>query len=65
MISEIDIRRTARIMIRRYGDTADLEACMRADELGGKGDRAGMRVWLRILSAIDALQNVQPGETMQ
>jgi hypothetical protein len=65
MISEIDIWRTAGIMIKRYGDAADFEACVRADELGGKGDRAGMRVWLRILDAIDRLQNVQPGEPKQ
>lgn len=65
MISEIDIWRTAGIMIKRYGDTADIEACRRADELGGKGDRAGMRVWLRILDAIDRLQNVQPSELRQ
>lgn len=52
-------------MIKRYGDTADFEACLRADKLGAEGDRDRMRVWLRILKAIDALQNVQPGETRQ
>lgn len=65
MISEIDIRRTANIMIKRYGDTADFEACMRADEFAEKGDRAGMRVWLRVLDAIDQIQHVQPGEMRQ
>lgn len=65
MISEIDIWRTATVMIKRYGNTADLEACICADELAAKGDRAGMRVWLRILNAIDRLQHVQPGEARQ
>lgn len=65
MISEIDIQRTALIMIKQYGDAADFEACLRADALSAKGDSAGMRVWLRILDAIDRLQNVQPGETRQ
>lgn len=65
MISEIDIQRTAVIMIKRYGDTADFEACLRADELSAKGDSAGMRVGLRILAAIDTLRSVQPGETRQ
>jgi hypothetical protein len=64
MIAEIDIWRTAGILINRHGDTADLEARRRADDLGGEGNR-GMRTWLRILTAIDALQNVQPGETEQ
>lgn len=65
MISEIDIQRTAVIMIKRYGDTADFEACLRADELSAEGDSAGMRVWLRILAAIDTLRSVQPGEMRQ
>ncbi len=62
VVPEIDIWRTANLMIRRYGGTADLEACLRADELSAKGDRAGMLVWLRILAAIDSLQNVKPNE---
>lgn len=62
MIPEIDIWRAAILMINRYGADADLEACSRADELGGKGDRQGMRVWLRILKAIDALQHPQSEE---
>lgn len=65
MISDNDIWRTAGIMIKRYGEAADFEACIRADEFAEKGDRAGMRVWLRIMEAIDALQNVQLGETKQ
>jgi len=65
MIPEIDIWRAAGAMVKRYGNAADFQACLRADELSAKGDRVGMRVWLRILEAIDALQNVQPGETKQ
>lgn len=65
MIPEIDIWRTAGIMIKRYGDAADIAACMHADEFGAMGDCAGMRVWLRILGAIDQMQNVQSGETRQ
>jgi hypothetical protein len=65
MIPEIDIWRAASVMIRRYKETADFEAARRADEFGAKGDRAGMRIWLQILAAIDALQHVQAGETMQ
>lgn len=65
MIPATDIWRVAGMMIKRYGDTADLEAGIRADELGGKGDRASMRIWLRILDAIDRLQHVRPGELKQ
>jgi hypothetical protein len=65
MISDQDIWLTAGIMIKRFGETADFEACIRADEFAQKGDRTGMRVWLRILDAIDRLRNVQPGEAKQ
>jgi hypothetical protein len=65
MISDRDIWRTAGVIIKRSGETADFESCVRADELREKGDRAGMRVWLRILTAINRLQHVQPGETKQ
>lgn len=65
MISDQDIWRTAGIMIKRYSDTADFEACIRADEFAAKGDRAGMRAWLRILDTIDRLQHVRPGEAKQ
>lgn len=65
MISNQDIWLTAGVMIKRYGETADFEACIRADEFAEKGDRAGMWVWLRILDAIDRLQHVQPGEVRQ
>lgn len=62
MISDINIWRCASVMIKRYGDLADVEAAARADEYEKRGER-GQRVWLRIMRAIDALQKVQAGET--
>jgi hypothetical protein len=63
VILDIDIWRCAGVMIKRYGDLADVEAAARADEYEKKGERDGQRVWLRILKAIDELRSVQPGET--
>lgn len=63
MIPDIDIWRCAALMIKRYGDTADIEAAARADEYEARGERDGQRVWLRIARAIDDLQSVREYET--
>ncbi len=60
MIPDIDIYRTAQVMIRRYGDTATIEAAAHADEFLDKGDLDGQRTWLRILRAIDTLTDTTP-----
>ena len=38
MIPEIDIWRVANLMLRRYGDEADIESAIRAEELFEEGD---------------------------
>ena len=49
-------------MVRRYGETAALEASMRADELMESGDIEGARVWMRIVEAIEKLASEKPEE---
>lgn len=56
VISDLDIYRSAKAMIERHGDESALIAAMRADKLGAAGDLDGMRVWVRIMKAIDELQ---------
>ena len=51
------------MMIKRYGENADFEVCWGADELSETGDWAGMRVWLRIHEAVDALKRGRLGKT--
>lgn len=63
MIPDIDIWRCAALMIKRYGETADIEAATRADQFLKDGQLEGQRLWMRIASAIDALQKAAPGET--
>jgi hypothetical protein len=65
VIPDIDIWRAAALMIKHYGDTADIEAASRADEYQAKGELGGQRVWMRIATAIDELRTVQAGETQQ
>jgi hypothetical protein len=60
VIPEIDIWRVANLMLKRYGDEADIESAIRAEELGDAGDRAGEAVWRRIIDAIGQLENTTP-----
>jgi hypothetical protein len=62
MIPDLDIHRSAWLMIRRYGDEAEAQAAMRGDELLDKGDLDGMLVWHAIISAIRRLQTEKPAE---
>ncbi len=55
--SELDIYRSAHELIEQYGDAADIEAAMRADELMEAGDLEGVAVWKRIVKAIEELQS--------
>ena len=60
MIPEIDIRRVANLMLRRYGDEANVEGAIRAEELFEEGDHNGAAVWLRVIDAIAQLENTTP-----
>ena len=55
MTSDLDIYRTAHELIKQFGDAADIEAAMRADERLAAGDMEGEAVWLRIGKAIEEL----------
>ncbi len=57
MTSDLDIYRSANELIKQFGDAADIEAAMRADELMDAGDMEGEAVWLRIVKAIEELQS--------
>ncbi len=60
MIPDINIWRSAQLMIRQYGDAAVSEANARASALTEQGDSAGGAMWRRIRQAIDQLQNNTP-----
>ncbi len=55
MIADLDIYRSANELIKQFGDAADIEAAMRADELLAAGDMEGEGVWIRIVKAIEEL----------
>ena len=60
-ISDLDIWRSANLLVQQHGDQADLEAAQRADDMLDRGDMNGRRVWLDILEKVKELQRVEPG----
>ena len=53
---DLDIYRTARMLIDEHGEEASIEAAMRADERLETGDLDGRTVWVRVLGAVKELQ---------
>ena len=56
MVDDLDVYRTANLLIRQHGDLADVEATKMIDAMIVKGDLEGQRRWRRVLIAIDVLQ---------
>lgn len=53
---DLDIWRTARLVIQRYGAGARAHAAKRTETLATAGDEQGAAVWKAILRAIDWLE---------
>ena len=66
MVSDIDVCRSAKLLIDQHGKDATIHAAMRADEFLDQGNIDGQRLWMRIMQAIDELQRERPkdGEAM-
>lgn len=62
MTSDLDIYRTASVLIREHGDEAELVAAMRADSFLDAGDIDGSAVWKRVLRAIKEIRRDEPRE---
>ncbi len=60
MISDLDIYRTASVLIREHGEDAALEAAQRADAMLEAGDIDGSAVWKRVLEAIKKIRRQEP-----
>jgi hypothetical protein len=60
VIPEIDIWRTANLMLKRYGDRALEESAIRAEELEAACDDEGAAIWRRIATAVEQLANKTP-----
>lgn len=63
LISESDVWRAAHLTIQLHGEHACDHAGRKALERSEDGDQDGMALWLRIRTAIQALQRMAPGES--
>jgi len=57
-MEEIDIWRTAKILIDAHGDNVWLEAAQRADHSVEDGNAQAESVWKRVLKAVEELQRI-------
>ncbi len=60
MVDDLDINRSAKLLIDQHGEDAPTVAAMQADKWGEAGDMEGRRVWLSIREAIEELQRTRP-----
>ena len=67
MITDLDIYRSARVLIDQHGEDAPIWAAQKADAMLEKGNLDGKRLWLKILVAIKDLLSKErpPGATVQ
>ncbi len=61
MTPDLDIYRSAHLLVKQHGEDAPIEAAMRADAMLEAGDLDGYAVWRRILRAVEELQSAEPG----
>ncbi len=63
-VHDIDIYRTAKLLIDKHGHEADVIAIKRATKMLDAGDVDGYAVWKRILRAIEDMkqETPRPGE---
>ncbi len=60
MTSDLDIYRSAKLLIGKHGEDAPIFAAMQADKCLEGGDLDGKAVWMRVIGAIKELLNQQP-----
>ncbi len=60
VVEEIDIYRSANLLIKQHGEEAEIFAAMQADACLEKGDLEGKRTWLKVIESIKELQDTTP-----
>ncbi len=63
-VADIDVYRSAKLLIDQHGADALIEAALKADELLDAGDLDGQAVWMRIGKAVVELLKPGDGETV-
>ena len=64
MTADLDIWRTANLLVKQHGSEASAFAAERVEALHSAGDIEGLATWRRVLPAIEALKRdaPEPGE---
>ncbi len=67
MTSDLDIWRSANLLIKRHGADAPIHAAMRADALLEAGDLHGCAVFKRVIKAVEEMlcKERPPGVSLQ
>ncbi len=60
MPDEIDIYRSAKLLIDQLGEAAPIFAAQQADACWERGDLDGKAVWVGVIRAIEELQDRRP-----
>ena len=60
MVTDLDIYRSAKLLIDQHGDEAPIHAAMQVDAMLDAGDKEGRGVWRRVLEAIKELLRTEP-----
>ena len=55
MVPNLDIYRSAAVIVKQHGEDAPIHAAMRADAMLDKGDLDGYALWKRIVKAVGEL----------
>ncbi len=63
MTSDLDIYRSAKLLVDQHGEDAAIEAAMRADAMLEKGAMAGAATWRRIVKAVEEVSPLVPKGT--
>ncbi len=56
MAPDLDIYRSAQVLVKQHGEDAPIHAAMRADGMLEAGDLDGYAVWKRVLRAVGELR---------
>jgi hypothetical protein len=60
MIPDLDIYRSAQMLVMQHGEDTPIHAAMPAEAMLEASDPEGLAVWKRILRAVELLQGAKP-----
>lgn len=60
MTSDLDIYRSANVLVQHHAEDAPIEAAMRADAMLVVGNLDGLAMWKQIFRVVGELRRVEP-----